>query len=214
MWPPAKIIAISTAPMASGAITPGAAASPVQPIVNTRKNVPMNSTAYWRMARPFGLIVGPLPRPTSTNEASYRGAADDFRRRAPDFRPRGPEPRPPRGPVGRSPQASSPRTLIGARAHRRNKGRVDGTLLLGSSRPSRDLGNRWLPPPRIQRGQRVCQGICRPSEPLALGGAAPRSSGQAAACAAPEGCPAQIGRLRAVWTIPAGHPGDGPLPVA
>src|SRR4029453_16232221 len=87
MWPPAKIIAISTAPIASGAITPGAAASPVQPIVNTRKNVPMNSTAYRRMAPPFVLIVGPLPRPTSTNEASYRGAADDFRRRAPDFRP-------------------------------------------------------------------------------------------------------------------------------
>jgi hypothetical protein len=35
--------------MASGAITPGAAASPVQPIVNTRKNVPMNSAAYRRM---------------------------------------------------------------------------------------------------------------------------------------------------------------------
>src|SRR4249919_3740032 len=46
--------------MASGAITPGAAASPVQPIVNTRKNVPMNSVAYRRMARPFVPIVGPL----------------------------------------------------------------------------------------------------------------------------------------------------------
>jgi hypothetical protein len=43
--------------MASGAITPGAAAIPVQPIVNTRKNVPMNSTAYRRIARPFALIV-------------------------------------------------------------------------------------------------------------------------------------------------------------
>src|SRR4029450_3060115 len=73
--------------MARGAIPPGAAASPVQPIVNTRKNVPMNSTAYRRRARPFVLIVEPLPRPTSTNEASYRGAADAFRRRAPDFRP-------------------------------------------------------------------------------------------------------------------------------
>src|SRR4030095_8052906 len=48
--------------MARGAITPGAAASPVQPIVNTRKNVPMNSAAYRRMARPFVLIVEPLPR--------------------------------------------------------------------------------------------------------------------------------------------------------
>jgi hypothetical protein len=27
------------------------------------------------MARPFVLIVGPLPRPTSTHEASYRGTA-------------------------------------------------------------------------------------------------------------------------------------------
>jgi len=32
----------------------------VQPIVNTRKNVPMNSTAYRRMTRPFVLMVGPL----------------------------------------------------------------------------------------------------------------------------------------------------------
>src|SRR4029079_7661018 len=45
--------------MASGAITPGAAASPVQPIVNTRKNVPMNSTAYRCMARPLVLDVEP-----------------------------------------------------------------------------------------------------------------------------------------------------------
>src|SRR6478736_2098523 len=51
--------------MASGAITPGAAASPVQPIVNTRKNVPMNSTAYRRMARPFVLSVG-VVRPIGT----------------------------------------------------------------------------------------------------------------------------------------------------
>jgi len=30
------------------------------------------------------------------------------------------------------------------------KAPVDRTPLPGSSRPSRDLGNRWLPPPRIQ----------------------------------------------------------------
>src|SRR4029453_4900957 len=37
---------ISAAPMASGAMTPAPAPIPVQPIVKTRKNVPMNSVIY------------------------------------------------------------------------------------------------------------------------------------------------------------------------
>ena len=40
--------------MASGGMTPGTAAMPVQPIVRTRKNVPMNSDANLRMDPPCG----------------------------------------------------------------------------------------------------------------------------------------------------------------
>src|SRR5438874_11919437 len=46
MWPPAYTITMSAAPMASGAITPLPAPITVQPIVRTRKNVPMNSARY------------------------------------------------------------------------------------------------------------------------------------------------------------------------
>src|SRR5438552_10019852 len=46
MWPPAKTITMSAAPMASGAMTPEPAPITVQPIVRTRKNVPMNSAMY------------------------------------------------------------------------------------------------------------------------------------------------------------------------
>src|SRR5215470_6872745 len=46
MWPPAKTITMSAAPIASGAITPVPAPITVQPIVRTRKNVPMNSAIY------------------------------------------------------------------------------------------------------------------------------------------------------------------------
>src|SRR6267143_1873254 len=40
---------MSTAPMASGGITPGAPGMTVQPMVRTRKKVPMNSAIYLRM---------------------------------------------------------------------------------------------------------------------------------------------------------------------
>src|SRR4051794_9038460 len=46
MWPPANTMTIRAAPIASGAITPAGAPMPVQPIVRTRKNVPMNSAMY------------------------------------------------------------------------------------------------------------------------------------------------------------------------
>src|SRR5450755_2832899 len=46
MWPPAKIITMSAAPMASGAITPAPAPITVQPTVRTRNKVPMNSAMY------------------------------------------------------------------------------------------------------------------------------------------------------------------------
>src|SRR5204863_410338 len=46
MWPPAKTMTMSAAPMASGAMTPAPAPIPVQPIVRTRKKVPMNSAMY------------------------------------------------------------------------------------------------------------------------------------------------------------------------
>src|SRR4051812_32395728 len=46
MCPPAKIITINAAPIASGAMTPAGAPIPVQPIVRTRKKVPMNSAMY------------------------------------------------------------------------------------------------------------------------------------------------------------------------
>src|SRR5581483_10717588 len=47
MWPPAYTITISAEPMARGAITPGAAGMTVQPTVNTRKKVPINSATYF-----------------------------------------------------------------------------------------------------------------------------------------------------------------------
>ncbi len=46
MWPPANTMTMSAAPIASGAITPEPAPIPVQPIVRTTKNVPMNSAMY------------------------------------------------------------------------------------------------------------------------------------------------------------------------
>src|SRR5438046_4972838 len=47
MWPPAKIMTISTAPMASAGMTSAAAGITVQPTVSTRKNVPINSAIYF-----------------------------------------------------------------------------------------------------------------------------------------------------------------------
>src|SRR5262245_48384781 len=44
--------------MASGGMTPAPAAIPVQPMVSTKKNVPMNSVAYFLMA----VVVKPIPR--------------------------------------------------------------------------------------------------------------------------------------------------------
>src|SRR6266404_8263593 len=49
MWPPAKIITMSAAPMAKGGITPGDPGMTVHPIVSTRKKVPMNSATYFRI---------------------------------------------------------------------------------------------------------------------------------------------------------------------
>src|SRR6476660_8558880 len=46
MCPPANAITMSAAPIASGAMTPALAPIPVQPIVRTRKKVPMNSAIY------------------------------------------------------------------------------------------------------------------------------------------------------------------------
>src|SRR6266567_4471745 len=46
---------ISAAPMASGGITPGAPGMTVQPMVSTRKKVPMNSAIYLRIR--FGVAV-------------------------------------------------------------------------------------------------------------------------------------------------------------
>jgi hypothetical protein len=40
---------MSTAPMASGGITPGVFGMTVQPMVRTRKKVPMNSAIYLRI---------------------------------------------------------------------------------------------------------------------------------------------------------------------
>jgi hypothetical protein len=51
MWPPAKIITISADPIARGGITPPPPAITVQPIVNTKKNAPMNSAMYLFMLR-------------------------------------------------------------------------------------------------------------------------------------------------------------------
>src|SRR5206468_6361532 len=45
-WPPAYTITITAESMASGAITPAPLITTVQPIVSTRKNVPMNSVRY------------------------------------------------------------------------------------------------------------------------------------------------------------------------
>src|SRR5437879_5992631 len=46
---------ISAAPMASGGMTPAALGMTVQPMVSTRKKVPMNSVMYLRMG--FGVVV-------------------------------------------------------------------------------------------------------------------------------------------------------------
>src|SRR5690349_12396582 len=53
MWPPAKIITIKAAPMASGGITPVGAPMTVQPIVRTRKKVPISSQMYLFMMCAF-----------------------------------------------------------------------------------------------------------------------------------------------------------------
>src|SRR5437868_14050861 len=47
MWPPAKIMTMSTAPMARAGMTPADAGITVQPTVSTRKNVPINSAIYF-----------------------------------------------------------------------------------------------------------------------------------------------------------------------
>ena len=50
MWPPAKIMTISTEPMANGAMpTPAQPNMAVVTTVNIKKNVPMNSTTYFTM---------------------------------------------------------------------------------------------------------------------------------------------------------------------
>src|SRR5271165_1800769 len=46
MWPPAKIITMRAAPMAIGANGPAPFSITVQPIVRTKKKVPMSSTRY------------------------------------------------------------------------------------------------------------------------------------------------------------------------
>src|SRR5215469_4577454 len=46
MWPPAKIMTIRDAPMAIGANGPAPLSMTVQPMVSTRKKVPMSSTRY------------------------------------------------------------------------------------------------------------------------------------------------------------------------
>ena len=61
MWPPAKIITISAAPMASGGMTPAAPGMTVQPTVRTRKKVPMNSVRYlfmvgWWVSDPWSVV--------------------------------------------------------------------------------------------------------------------------------------------------------------
>ena len=48
MWPPAKIIAARTPPIATGASA--APVSTAVQTVKTRKNVPMNSTRYLRIS--------------------------------------------------------------------------------------------------------------------------------------------------------------------
>src|SRR3989338_1802412 len=50
MCPPAKTITMRAAPIANGASAPAPAPMTVQPIVSTRKNVPMNSVRYLFMA--------------------------------------------------------------------------------------------------------------------------------------------------------------------
>src|SRR5581483_947388 len=59
MWPPAYTITISAEPMARGAITQGAAGMTVQPTVNTRKKVPINSATYF--------LISALRRQTGAN---------------------------------------------------------------------------------------------------------------------------------------------------
>ena len=54
MWPPAKIMTMRTAPMASAGMTPAAAGITVQPTVRTRKKVPINSAIYF-LILVFGL---------------------------------------------------------------------------------------------------------------------------------------------------------------
>src|SRR5947209_4280922 len=46
MWPPAKTITISADPIAKGASAPAPLPTTVQPMVNTRKNVPTSSVMY------------------------------------------------------------------------------------------------------------------------------------------------------------------------
>src|ERR1700741_2364647 len=46
MWPPAKIMTIREAPMAMGASGPAPLSITVQPMVRTRKKVPISSTRY------------------------------------------------------------------------------------------------------------------------------------------------------------------------
>src|SRR6267143_4853301 len=46
MWPPANTLTLKAAPLARGPMTPAPAPIPVQPIVRTRKKVPMNSAMY------------------------------------------------------------------------------------------------------------------------------------------------------------------------
>src|SRR5207302_5861481 len=51
MCPPAKIITMSTAPIASAGMTPAALGMTVHPTVSTRKKVPINSAIYFLICR-------------------------------------------------------------------------------------------------------------------------------------------------------------------
>ncbi len=65
MCPPAKIITMSDAPMASG--VSGLPLCTAMPTVKTRKNVPMNSTMYFFIRK--WLAVGMEKRGTEGNAA-------------------------------------------------------------------------------------------------------------------------------------------------
>src|SRR5262249_8926812 len=73
MCPPAKIMTISAEPMARGAITPGVPGMTVQPMVSTRKKVPMNSAIYFFISTMQTALDFELGQGVSQGSANHRG---------------------------------------------------------------------------------------------------------------------------------------------